>query len=210
MAAGRILSAGGMEMACQARWILAAILSAGLLAPATAIAQDQGQNHPGSAAAAAPDSAKSPTPQESLAKLAGEYTRIIKFTGQDDSAPSKGTSKFSVVLGGKFLLEESSDTVFGRPVEGMRIYGYDDAAKQYEMVRMYTMSTAITLMKGTSNDGGKTIEYTGETETSGAGKTPLHAQLRRMNDDQFVMTLSTVGADGKLSPFQETDYTRKK
>jgi hypothetical protein len=210
MAAGRILSAGGIEMVRQKWWIPAAIISAGLLIPASAIAQDKTQNHPGSTATPAAESAKSPTPHESLAKLAGEYTRIIKFTGQPDAVPSTGTAKFSVVLGGKFILEESSDTVFGRPVEGMRIYGYNDAARQYEMVRMYTMSTAITVMKGTSSDGGRTIDFTGETETSGAGKTPLHAQLRLMSDDQFVVTLSTTGPDGKDSPFQETDYTRKK
>ena len=194
----------------QTWWILAAIIYAGLLVPASAIAQDKMQSHPGSAAPPAAGSANSPTPQESLAKLAGEYTRIIKFVGQGDTAPSSGTSKFSVVLGGKFLLEESSDTVFGRPVEGMRIYGYNDATKQYEMVRMYTLSTAITLLKGISNDGGNTIDYTGETQTSGGGKTPLHAQLRRTSNDQFAVTLSTVGPDGKESPFQETDYTRKK
>jgi hypothetical protein len=207
-----------MDMVRQTWWILAAVIGAGLLIPASALAQDkntppdsdQAQNHPGSVALPAGHSAKSPTPQDSLAKLAGEYTRIIKFVGQGDIAPSMGTAKFSVVLSGMFILEESSDTVFGRPVEGMRIYGYDDAARQYEMVRMYTMSTAITMMKGTSTDGGQTIDFTGETETSRPGKTPLHAQLRRMGDDQFVVTLSMTGTDGKDSPFQETDYTRKK
>jgi hypothetical protein len=198
-------------MARQTCWIFTAIIGAGLLIPASAIAQ----NHPGTPmpappAAPAATPAKSPMPQESLAKLAGEYTRIIKFVGQGDVPPFTGTAKFSVVLGGKFVLEESSDTVFGRPVEGMRIYGYDDAARQYQMARMYTMSTAITMMKGVSSDGGSTIDFTGETETSAAGKTPLHARLRRLSDDQFVVTLSTVGKDGKDSPFQETDYTRKK
>jgi len=204
-------------MARHAEWLLAAIIGAALLIPASAIAQgsdkaqsnDQPQRHPGNTMPAA-GSVKSPTPQESLARLAGEYTRIIKFVGQGDVPSFTGTAKLSVVLGGKFILEESSDTVFGRPVEGIRIYGYDDAARQYQMARMYTMSTAITLMKGASNDGGATINFTGETETSGEGAKPLHALLRRINEDQFVVILSTVGPDGKDSPFQETDYTRKK
>jgi hypothetical protein len=55
---------------------------------------------------------------------------------------------------------------------------------------------------------GRTIDFTGETQTSAAGKTPLHAQLRRASDDQFIVTLSTVGPDGEDSPFQETDCTR--
>lgn len=149
----------------------------------------------------------------SLAKLAGEYDRVIKFVGQTgaNAAPSPGTSKFSVVLGGRFILEESHDTVFGRPVEGLRIYGYNDATKQYEMARMYTMSNGITLLKGVSSDGGKTIDFGGEADTpSGKGKMPLHALFVQTDDDHFTVTMATVGADGKEAPFQETDYTRKK
>lgn len=147
-----------------------------------------------------------------LAKLTGEFDRVVKFVGQTGAAaaPSTGTSKFSVALDGRFILEESKDVVFGRPVEGLRIYGYNDATKQYEMARMYTMSNAITLMKGTSNDGGKTIDYAGETETTGTGKVAMHATLRWMSDDEFSVTMSTASADGKETPFQETIYTRKK
>ena len=92
----------------------------------------------------------------------------------------------------------------------MRIYGYNDATKQYEMARMYTMSNAITLMKGTSDDGGKTVDYAGDTMTTGMGKVVMHATLRWMSDDEFSVTMSTASADGKETPFQETIYTRKK
>jgi hypothetical protein len=147
-----------------------------------------------------------------LTNLAGDYARVIKFVGPAGAgiAPSSGTAKISVVLGGRFILEESTDTVMGRTVDGLRLYGYNNATKLYEMVRMYTMSTAITMMTGTSTDGGKTIDFSGSTDTSGAGKTPLHAEFRVVSDDQFVVTLSTIGDDGKDSPFQETDYARKK
>jgi hypothetical protein len=39
---------------------------------------------------------------------------------------------------------------------------------------------------------------------------PLHAQLRSINEDEFVVTFSTVNPDGQQTPFQETTYTRKK
>jgi hypothetical protein len=153
-----------------------------------------------------------------LMKLVGEYDRVIKFVGQTRpggqagamAAPSSGTCKISAVLGGRFILEESHDTVFGRPVDGLRIYGYDDATKQFEMARMYTMSNGITLMKGTSNDFGNTIEFTGEADTGGMGSMVMHAEMKQIDADRFSVVLSTVGADGKETPFQETDYTRKK
>jgi Protein of unknown function (DUF1579) len=147
-----------------------------------------------------------------LARLAGEYNRAVKFLGQTGAAaaPSSGTCKISVVLGGRFLMEESHDTVFGKPVDGLRIYGYNDATKQYEMARMYTMSNAITMMKGASSDGGKTIDYTGEAGTAGMGRMALRAKLHVVNDNEFTVTMSTAGANGKDMPFQETIYTRKR
>ena len=193
------------------RWAFVMALGAILLIPGSAISKGKtGRSQ--NAAPAAADSTKPGAPHASLAKLAGDYTRVIKFLGQTgaNAAPSSGTAKISVVLGGRFILEESTDTVFGRPVEGLRLYGYNNATKQYEMFRMYTMSTGMTMMKGTSSDDGKTIDFVGDTETSGAGKMALHAQLRQVNDDEFAVVLSTTGADGKESAFQETDYTRKK
>lgn len=148
----------------------------------------------------------------SLAKLAGEWSRVIKFVGQTGAMaqPSSGTCTFSVELGGRFIVEKSHDVVFGRPVEGLRIYGYNDTTKQYEMARMYTMSNAITLMKGASSDGGKTIEFNGEAGARGGSAMPLRAAFHQTDEDHFSVTMETVGADGKETPFQETDYTRKK
>lgn len=199
-------------MVQQKQWLLRACVSAILVLPAPALAQGSAQNRQQTAAPARANSTQPGAPQAALAKLAGNYDRIIIFVGQTGAmaAPSSGTCKISVVLGGRFILEESTDTVFGRPVEGLRIYGYNNATQQYEMARMYTLSTGITMMKGTSSDGGKTIDFTGETETSGTGAAPMHALLRQIDDDHFIVTLSTTGSDGKETPFQETDYSRKK
>lgn len=142
-----------------------------------------------------------------LAKLAGNYDRTIKFLGQTGAMaqPSSGTCTFTVELGGRFIVEKSHDVVFGRPVDALRIYGYDDATKEYEMARMYTMSNAITLMKGTSSDDGKTIEY-----SAVGSKMPLRAKFVQVDADRFTVTMSTTDASGKDMPFQETIYTRRK
>ncbi|HTU33592.1 MAG TPA: DUF1579 family protein [Candidatus Acidoferrum sp.] len=145
--------------------------------------------------------------QEFLAKRAGNYTRVIKFMGQPGEW--KGTSKISVILGGRFIMEENHDRVMGNPVEGIRILGYDDASKHYELISMYTMSTGITKFTGTSSDGGRTVDYSA-TSSEPQGQVPLHALIRQVNSDEFVVTLSTRGPDGKFKPFQETTYTRVK
>jgi len=158
----------------------------------------------GTALAQAPSASQPGPEQVSLAKRAGEYIRVIKFVGQDGEW--SGTSKISVVLGGRFIMEENHDTVMGHPVEGIRMFGYNNSTKQYEMISMYTMSTAITKLTGTSNDGGKIVDYMGASD----GKVPLHARVQQIDDDNFVVTMMTTGSDGKDAPFQQTTYTRKK
>lgn len=143
--------------------------------------------------------------QRFLAQRAGTYTRVIRFLGRPGEW--KGTSKISVILGGRFILEENRDTVFGKPVEGIRILGYDDATKRYEMVSLYTMSTSITKFTGTSTDGGRTVDYSAMSSEP-QGEVPLHALIRQVNNEKFVVTLSARGSNGKFQPFQETTYTR--
>ena len=174
-----------------------------------------GQAHPGpnqdKAAPPKTDLTKPDPAHASLAKLAGDYSRVIKFVGPAGAGmpPFTGTAKISLVLGGKFLLEESTDEVMGSKVEGLRLYGYNNATQQYEMTRMYTMSTGMTMMTGTSTDGGKTIHFGSATDSSAKGSAPLHAEFRVINDDDFIVTLSTIGDDGKDAPFQSTEYARK-
>lgn len=196
------------------RWIPAMIALAGALAGA-ALAQPQSAQEPdsgGHAAQAAPQGTNTETPQQFLAKRAGEYTRVVRFVGQPGSQgqPSTGTSKMSAILGGRFLLEEYNDVVFGRPVSGMRLFGYNDATHEYEAAWTYTMSTAILMVKGTSNDGGKVVDYSGESAAGDGRSFTLHVRVRQVDNDQIVMTLSMTGADGKPNTFQETTYIRKK
>ena len=196
------------------RWVLGAVATVCALAGALPVgAQAEKRPEPPSghgAEAAGP--ARAQTPQEVLARRAGEYTRVIQFLGQmgAQGTPSTGTSRISTILNGRFLMEENNDVVFGRPVSGMRIYGYNDATGQYEAAWIYTMSPAILTLTGTSADGGKTVDYTGVTETANGGKTTMHARLRQVDNDQFVITLSVESPDGKETPFQETTYKRKK
>jgi hypothetical protein len=189
------------------RAIVGLAVSAALLVAGTALGERRAEIRAQMNAASANDAQHA-----ELARLAGDWDRTIKFVGQTGAMaqPSSGVSKFSVALGGRFILEESHDTVFGRPVDGLRIYGYNDATGQYEMARMYTMSNSITLMKGASSDGGKTIDFDGDTRTGGGKSMPMRALFRQTDENHFSVTMATVGADGKNMPFQETDYVRRK
>jgi len=194
--------------------ILEALVAAIALA-APASAQQPAAKPPDSAAHGAQSGAagaKGETPQQFLAKRAGEWTRTIRFVPQPEgqSQPFSGTAKLSTIDGGRFLLEEYHDVVFGRPITGTRLFGYNTITGQYEAAFTGTTSPAILMLKGTSNDGGKVVDYSGESETGQGTKFTLNVRVRQVDDDQIVMTFSMTGADGKPNTFQETTYTRKK
>jgi hypothetical protein len=54
------------------------------------------------------------------------------------------------------------------------------------------------------------VDYTGESATASGEKLKLHMRFRQVDDDQFVITMMNVNAEGKEIPFQETTYKRKK
>ena len=192
------------------RWMVTAVASACILAgvafarPHSAALQHGPQEHS--------QAAKSENPHEFLAKRAGEWTRTIRFVGQPGGSgePFTGTAKMSAIDGGRFLLEEYHDVVFGKPITGTRLFGYNTITNEYEAAFTGTTSSAILMLKGASADGGKVVDYSGESESARGQKFTLNVRVRQEDDDHIVMSFSMTGADGKPNTFQETAYTRKK
>ncbi len=194
--------------------MLTTLLTAGALT-AAAFAQQQPppqSNSEAHGAQSASASAKGETPQQFLAKRAGEWTRTIRFVGQPGGPgePFSGTAKISAIGGGRFLLEEYNDVVFGRPITGTRLFGYNSITGQYEAAFTGTTSPAIIMLRGTSTDGGKVVDYSGESASGDGSKFTLNVRVRQVDDDHIVMSFSMTGADGKPNTFQETSYARKK
>ncbi|MBI1854232.1 MAG: DUF1579 domain-containing protein [Planctomycetes bacterium] len=150
-------------------------------------------------------------PHKALAKLAGEYTTATKFTMSGAPAEeTKGTATLKMILGGRFLSEENATTFMGEPTQGMHLLGYNNAGSRYEAAWLYTGSTAILNLTGTSKDDGKTISLEGSFDDGAGGKTTLRIVLRTVDADHFVETLKSVESDGNEGPTLETTYTRKK
>jgi hypothetical protein len=148
---------------------------------------------------------------EQLAKYAGEYTTTTKMWMQANGEPteSHGKAKLQMVLGGRFLHEESTGSMMGRPYDAVRILGYNNANKRYEGIWSYTMSTGLMTLHGTSKDDGKTIDWqTSFTDTRGQNE--MQAITRFVDEDHLVMELIAKMPDGSPGPRFETTYTRKK
>ena len=147
-----------------------------------------------------------------LARRAGEYTTLTKFSMQPGgpATESTGTAKITVIVDGRFLLEENAGLFMGQQTKGSRIWGYENSTKQYESVWMYTGSTGIMKLTGTSTDGGKTVNFVAVFNDDNGVKQTFEAASRQIDDDHFVVSLYAKGPDGSRGPTFDTTYTRKK
>jgi hypothetical protein len=147
-----------------------------------------------------------------LAGLAGEYTTTTTFRIKpgDAARETKGTARLTSILGGRFLSEETGGALFGQPTASLHLWGYNDAAKQFEATWVYTGSTAMMSLRGTSKDDGKTIEWSGSfAEADGKEKT-LYVVQHFLDPDHFTAELYAKNPDGSKGPTLETRYARKK
>jgi Protein of unknown function (DUF1579) len=158
------------------------------------------------------DAARPGPVHQQLAKLAGEYTTVSKFQINPSATAqeSQGTSKITSILGGRFLMQDNRGQLLGQAAAGLHLIGYNNGAKQYEGTWVYTGSTSIMQLTGTSEDRGKTIELTGTYEMEKGRKTTLTVIMRFIDEDHFTEDLIAKTPDGKKGPTLETSYTRKK
>jgi hypothetical protein len=190
------------------RWLyLASAVFAGLLLAAkSAPAQDNKGN-------AAQANVATPGPiHKEMAKRAGEYTTHSKFSFKP-GAPAQetdGSSKLTMILGGRYLQDEHMGTLLGMPVSSLHLYGFNNATQNYEAVWMYTGHTGFMSMSGKSSDDGKTINYAASYDGEDGKKVNLDMVFRNIDDDHFSVALIAKGHDGGQGPTLETTYSRKK
>ncbi|HKW88251.1 MAG TPA: DUF1579 family protein [Candidatus Acidoferrales bacterium] len=194
-----------------------AISAAVFFCAAASRAQGTAQQKPSAPAAPSQEAvqamieAATPGPQHAqLMKLAGEYTVDMKFFAQPGAEPeeSTGTATLKPILGGRFLEEENSGESFDQPYSGQRVYGYNKGSKQYEAIWIYTGSTAFLVLNGSSDDGGKTVRYSGAFLGPAGKPQELHVTFKQTDDDHFVVRLFGSGPSDS-APVVETAYTRK-
>jgi hypothetical protein len=148
---------------------------------------------------------------ERLMKLAGHYSSVTKFVNGDAAAPeTTGEATFTSILGGRFLLQEEKGTMFGQPFETRKTYGYHAGTKRYEGVWIYTGSTAMMTLSGTSADEGKTIAFDASYEISPGKKKNLDVTMTELGPDKFSIVLKSKPDESGKGATMETIYTRKK
>jgi hypothetical protein len=149
---------------------------------------------------------------KALEPLVGEWTAEVKCWMNPDAAPtaSKGTSKAEWALNGRFLREEFSGEMMGKPFRGIGLTGFDNLKQKYVTVWLDDISTAIMTSEGTADASGKVITFTGKMDcpVTGDKDIPVKQVLRIVSRDTHTFEMHDTRL-GEKSKTMEITYTRK-
>lgn len=183
-----------------------------LLAATTLVCAAEAQPDP-AAMQAAMMKAGTPGPEhQQLAKLAGEW-EVAGKCWMDPSQPpveSKGSSTFSVIFGGRYVMQEFQGDMMGQKFEGKGAIGYDNTTKKYQTGWIDSMTTAMIQLEGASTDGGKTVEYKGDMICPIQGPSGIRQVISHAGDDAFTFTMYLSPQGRGEMKMMELSYTRKK
>jgi hypothetical protein len=193
-------------------WIACGMLCVLLVAPAWA-QETGGTEAMDPAMKAWMDAATPGAAHQHLADMVGEWDTLVK-SWMDPLAPpmeSKGTSDMSMVLGGRYLLQQFHGEMMGQPFEGMGYTGYDNVQKKYVATWMDNMSTGIMTSVGTEDAETKKVTYIGKMWDAVTGtEMTVEEVVYMVAPDHHVFEMYMPGPDGKQMKSMEIHYTRAK
>ncbi|SEQ05485.1 DUF1579 domain-containing protein [Nitrosomonas ureae] len=150
-------------------------------------------------------------PHKLFTSLTGSWTTKTKewMDPQKPAVESTGSVDIKLLLGGRFLQQEITGSMHGKPYSGIWTVAYDNLLKQYVSTWIDTMSTQIFIMNGTANADGKTITLTGQHAEVGGGYMAHRAIWKIVdgNAQEFIMYGTHHGGDEMK--MLEVIYTRK-
>jgi len=149
---------------------------------------------------------------KTMAGMVGSWETVItNYMDPAQPAEEKGSSVFSMEMGGRYIIEKAEGNFMGMPFQGMGVHGYDNALKKYVSTWIDNMGTGIMTSTGSSTDGGKTINFSGMNVDPMSGKEQGHRSvMHMMSADQYHFEMYGPGMDGKEMKLFEITYNRKK
>ncbi len=145
-----------------------------------------------------------------LAKWAGTWT--FKFTGiQPDGSTVDGSAKarISMILGGRFQVQDLEGTLMGQPYNAHGVTGYDNLSKKFQNFWFDSMGTAPSVASGSLSADGKTLELSGTWDMPENVKSPFRfvSTFVDANTMKFDMYAIFPGMPNEMKMMSGT-YTR--
>ena len=145
---------------------------------------------------------------EGLAQMAGEWAFTTRsYENPEAATVSTGTTVKTMIMGGRYLQEDTQGESFGMPFHGMGLTGYNKTTGKYEWVWFDNMSTALMWGSGTM-DGNKLTCYLDYIDPM--TKMPQKAKTISTieSKDKHVFTWYNLAGDQETK-MMEVEYVRK-
>ncbi len=145
---------------------------------------------------------------------AGAYTiKLQMWMNADDrtGAPAESTGEATLksVLGGRFVMHDETASLMGEKITSIKYWGYSKDVNAFEGVWSYTGNTSMMILKGNSEDQGKTVKYTSDVVTAGQ-KERYEIIVKQLSPDSFSIELVGLMENGAKGVALVSTYTRKK
>ncbi|MGH7206439.1 MAG: DUF1579 domain-containing protein [Nitrospiraceae bacterium] len=150
-------------------------------------------------------------PHKQLASLAGSWTTKTKHWMEPNKPPteSTGACEQKTLLDGRFLQQECTGDMMGKPFTGIGVMGYDNYTKKYVSTWMDSMGTGIFFMEGSASPDGKTVTQTGSYMDPIEGPMKLRGVTKIVDNNTEIFEMYGTAKRGKDMKMMEITYTRK-
>lgn len=156
--------------------------------------------------------ASTPSAKHALLKqYIGNWKTESKFWQSPVQAPevSKGTAKFTSVLGGRFIEQEFKGKMMGMPMTGKGLIGYDNAQEKFVSNWIDSMGTGVMVSSGSLEQDSNSIEMKGEFFCPLMKKNVITREVMSpVAKNSFKFEMFGPGMDGKEMKMLEVTYTR--
>jgi hypothetical protein len=145
-----------------------------------------------------------------LEPLVGDWKAEVKMWMAPETPPTvtKATAKSTWAMNGRFVQQEFKGEFMGKPFRGLSFTGYDNTKKEYNSVWIDDMNTAMHVMEGKAENGGKVITFEGNYDCPLTGeKDKASKQVYRIiGRDKHIFEMHDPATKAKT---MEITYTRK-
>lgn len=127
-----------------------------------------------------------------IATLAGEWNQVVRLQPAPgaDIVTFEGTASTRMILGGRFLMVESTLLVPGAEAADMRFLGFDRRTEEFTTIAMDEVGTYWVTARGTADETGRVITMSGEDYDPIMDHIQEYDIVYRLgDDDNFVMEI---------------------
>lgn len=148
---------------------------------------------------------------EMLASHTGEWKAVTTMWMDPTQPPQtmEGTSKYEMIMGGRYLKSTHSGMMMGMPFEGMSLEGYDNAKKEFTSVWIDNFGTGTSISTGKYDKETNSIIYTGTVYDPMQQKdVTIKEVIKYVDKDHHTIEMFSVNGKKEIKTMY-IEFTRK-